>query len=368
MKPKSKASSADDLKEARKELQNAQQLYRNGEYRDSLKAAEAIYTKSPSTAVLILLGAIHFQLRNLSESIFYSQQCLRIESNCAEAYCTMGNCLKEMNDLDSAVNFFKKAIRYNPRFADAYNNLGIALFLSLAPQEAIDTFQVATSLEFSHCDALCNIGSVYKVIGKFNDAKEKFLEAIRINPQCAIGWSNLGGIFNDNGDFEQAVTCYHHAIKIMPNGFADAISNSGNALYNLGKESKDESLIHEAAERYRKALELRSDFALCRGCFGLFCLETGLKSNEEANKQLRQAILQDDTNFDAMNNLAASYYTEGRLDDSLKLCLRVLKRKPNHWCAYNNLGNVLKDKVSVSLCHCLSLYLPHAISFQPPSS
>lgn len=44
--------------------------------------------------ILLRLGGIHFQLRNFSESIFYLQQCVRIEPTCAEAYSNLGNAIK----------------------------------------------------------------------------------------------------------------------------------------------------------------------------------------------------------------------------------------------------------------------------------
>jgi protein O-GlcNAc transferase len=336
-------------KDVHKQITNAFELYKNGEYRNSLQVAEQIYSKAPSNVDNhILLASIQFQLRNLSAAIFYCQQAIRVEPNCAEAFCIMGNCLKEMNDLGSAVNFFHKSIRFNPRFADVYNNLGLALFLSPGnkTKESLEAFQVAASLDPSHCDSLCNIGTVSKMLGRNNFAKEKYLEAIRIQPQCAIAWSNLGGIFVNHGDYSQAVNCYRHALNVMPN-FPDALSNSGNAIFKLGKEdSNNAALVERVAERYEKALSLRPDFALSRACYGLFCFKTGMKSKEDAMKQLRIAILQDDTCFDAMNNLAALYFESGRLDDSLKLLLRVLKRKPEHWCAFNNLGNVLREMVS----------------------
>ena len=72
-------------------VSEAQQLFKISRYRESLKICETLYITRPSNIDnLVLLGAIHFQLRNLSESIFYSQQCLRVDQTCAEAYITIG--------------------------------------------------------------------------------------------------------------------------------------------------------------------------------------------------------------------------------------------------------------------------------------
>ena len=325
-------------------LINAHKHYDDGSYLESLQCAESMYLASPSNVdVLMLLIANHFQLRNLNESIFYAQQCLRVDVACAEAYVSIGNCLKEMKDLPSAVSFFQKAIRYNPHLSIAYSNLGLTFLLMGKAEEAINTLQVAISLDFSNCDALCNLAMAYKSQGRRNEAKTKLLEAICIDPTCAIAFNNLGVLFNSQGEFEQAVDCYEQALEISPL-FVDSISNSGNALYNLAKERRDEDTIQKAKERFERALELRPDFAVARGCYGTFLLETSGMESIDGARHLRMSILQDETCFDAMNNMAALYFGHGAFDDALKLCLRVLKNKPSHWCAYINFGNVLKAK------------------------
>ena len=183
---------------ARKPLLEAQQLYGQCLYIESLKVCESIYVTRPSsTDNLVLMSAIQFQLRNLIESMFYSQQCLRVDQTYAEAFVTIGNCLKEMGKMESALSFFHKAIRYQPRNPDAYNNLGCTLFSNGNVQDAIDAFKLAISLDNRHFDALCNLGNVYKVMKRPNDANKYYLNAIRLNPKCAIAWSNLGGAFND---------------------------------------------------------------------------------------------------------------------------------------------------------------------------
>jgi tetratricopeptide (TPR) repeat protein len=59
-------------------IQKAHNLYSIGRYKEALEHCEVAYdTDAFRTENLLLLGAIHFQLRNYSESIFYNQQCIR---------------------------------------------------------------------------------------------------------------------------------------------------------------------------------------------------------------------------------------------------------------------------------------------------
>jgi protein O-GlcNAc transferase len=71
--------------------------YGQGRYREALQLCEQVYTLDAFRPEnLLLLGAIHFQLRNFSEAIFYNQQCVRVEPTFAEAYSNLGNALKVM--------------------------------------------------------------------------------------------------------------------------------------------------------------------------------------------------------------------------------------------------------------------------------
>lgn len=90
-------------------ISKSQALYNSGTYKEALSCCEKIYEiDTYRTDNLLLLGAVHFQLRNFSESIFYNQQCIRVEPNFAEAYSNLGNALKELGDLKGATQFYLK--------------------------------------------------------------------------------------------------------------------------------------------------------------------------------------------------------------------------------------------------------------------
>jgi tetratricopeptide (TPR) repeat protein len=145
------------------ELQRAQVLFGTGNYRGTVEICERIYfTEACRSDNLLLLGAAHFQLRNFPESIFFCQQTVRVDSNCAEAYSNMGNAFKEMGDLDTAMQFYLQAIKLKPRYSDAYNNLACCYLQQSLFEDAIDTFQMAVLLNPVLIDAHCNLGVLYK--------------------------------------------------------------------------------------------------------------------------------------------------------------------------------------------------------------
>ena len=92
-------------------LEKSHAKYSTGQYTDALEICDIIYdNEAYRTENLLLMGAIHFQLRNFSESIFYTQQCIKVDPNLAEAYSNLGNSLKELGDIKAAVQFYLKVL------------------------------------------------------------------------------------------------------------------------------------------------------------------------------------------------------------------------------------------------------------------
>ncbi|KAJ1456447.1 hypothetical protein M885DRAFT_173801 [Pelagophyceae sp. CCMP2097] len=128
----------------RQRERQAQALYGAGRYQDAISVADEVYAQDACREHnLLLLGAAHFQLRQLPESCFFSQQALRIDPQNAEAFSNLGNALKELGDVRGSVAFFLKAIKCSPRFAAAYNNLAAAHTQLGESQSAKEAYEMA---------------------------------------------------------------------------------------------------------------------------------------------------------------------------------------------------------------------------------
>ena len=316
-------------------LERAHFMYNSGQYKEALMNCEDAYEIDAfRTDNLLLLGAVHFQLRNFSECIFYNQQCIRVDPDHSEAFSNLGNALKELGDIHAAIQFYMKAIKLKPRFSDAYNNLASAHMQLGQLQDAMETYRMAIVLNPGLVDAHSNMGNLHKATGDLETAKKCYLEAIRIKPDFAIAWSNLAGVFKEEGQLNTAVAYYQEAIRICPQ-FADAHSNLGNVLKELGQ-------IGEAISCYEKAIKLRPDFAISHGNLGSCYYDRGDMTG--AIRTFKYAI-QLEPNFpDAYNNLGNALREIEEVDEAINCYRSALRLKPDHPHAYNNLGNAMKDK------------------------
>lgn len=316
-------------------LERAHYMYNCGQYKDALLNCEDAYEVDAfRTDNLLLLGAIHFQLRNFSECIFYNQQCIRVDPSHSEAFSNLGNALKELGDIHAAIQFYMKAIKLKPRFGDAYNNLASAHMQLGQLQDAMETYRMAIVLNPGLVDAHSNMGNLHKATGDLETAKKCYLEAIRIKPDFAIAWSNLAGVFKDEGQYKTAVAYYQEAIRICPQ-FADAHSNLGNVLKELGQ-------LDDAIASYELAIKLRPDFAISHGNLASCHYDRGDMTT--AIRIFKYAI-QLEPNFpDAYNNLGNALREIEEVDEAINCYRAALRLKPDHPHAYNNLGNAMKDK------------------------
>ena len=101
----------------------------------------------------------------------------------------------------------------------------------------------------------------------------------------------------DQGKLDEAVACYRRALELKPD-YAEAHNNLGNAL-------KDQGKLDEAIACYRRALELKPDYA------------------------------------EAHNNLGNAFKDQGKLDEAVACYRRALELKPDYAEAHNNLGDAL---------------------------
>lgn len=157
----------------------------------------------------------------------------------------------------------------------------------------------------------------------------------------SIGTSTTTSMNN----METAIAYYREAIRLSPL-FADAYNNLGNALYFIKQYS-------EAKQCFNKAIELRPDFALAYGNIG--CLQCDLNEISQAIRSLKYAIHLQHIFPDAYNNLGNAYFKFGKekYDLAIEAYRTCLEQKPDHSHAYNNLGNVLKEKVLLKeAIHC----------------
>ena len=122
--------------------------------------------------------------------------------------------------------------------------------------------------------------------GQIERAEDLSRHSLQIYPQSVILLNLLGVILSVQGKFLQAVSSYDKAIELNPN-IAEAHSNRGNALINLGR-------LEEAVSSYDKAIELKPNFAQAYSNLGNALAHLGDVETAVANHRKSISIIPDD--------------------------------------------------------------------------
>jgi len=198
-------------------------------------------------------------------------------------------------------------------------------------------------------------------------ALDFFDRAIARKPDFAEAYSNRGNALREMGRPEKAEASYRKAIAI--NGtFAMAHYNLGNILLarkrfdesaahfkralsanphfteariNLGLACKEAGNLKEAETCYRKALEQRPEMAVCHYNLGNVLLEGGRA--DEAAASYERALAREPEYTEARLNLGAALRDLGRLEEAASCYERALAESSANAQACVNYGAVLRD-------------------------
>ena len=138
-------------------------------------------------------------------------------------------------------------------------------------------------------------------------------------------FSNYGVILQSNSKLQEAELSYRKAIELKPD-YAEAHSNLGIILKDLGK-------FEEAEKSYRKAIELNPDFADAHSNLGLILKDFG--KLKEAEKSTRKAIELNPDFLEAHSNLGSILRALGKLEDA-----RICSKKVMSMRSWSILGSL----------------------------
>jgi tetratricopeptide (TPR) repeat protein len=123
------------------------------------------------------------------------------------------------------------------------------------------------------------LGTALQVQGKLKEAVQAFDKAIQLKPDSAEAYSNRGNALKELGQvehavasYDDAVASYDQAIQLKPD-FAEAYYNRGNGLRDLGR-------LDEAVASYDMAIRIKPDLA------GAYLQLSALKKYQAGDTQI----------------------------------------------------------------------------------
>ena len=241
----------------------------------------------------------------------------------------------KVGKLQEAERFYRTILQSQPLHPDANHNLGLLAVSANKVDKALALFKIA--IEANPKIEQFWLSYIYALIKEkqFDDANkviEKGKNQGVATEKLAEAYSNLGNALQELGRLEKAELSYAKAIVLKPD-FVEAYYNLGNTLKKLIR-------LEEAEASYIKAIALKSDFSQAHNNLGITLKDQGKLAEAEAS--YTQAIALKPDYVDAHNNLGVTLNELGRLEEAELSFKQSIKLKPDFADAYFNLGNVLR--------------------------
>ena len=133
------------------------------------------------------------------------------------------------------------------------------------------------------------------------------------------------------GQLDEAIAHYRKALEIKPD-YAEAHNNLGNALASRGQ-------VDEAIAHYQKALEIKPDYAEAHNNLGMALASRG--QVDEAIAQYRKALEIKPDLAEAHNNLGMALHQQGKVSDAVAHWREAARLQPSQVIPLNQLAWVL---------------------------
>ena len=279
------------------------------------------------------LAKVLVQLGQFSDAALYLSDYTHHRPNDAEGFHLLGTAYTGMSQLSKAVEALKRAIRLKPGDYEIYYDLGSALAKTGKTGEAIEQLDAAEKINPAFADAHYQLALQLRKQGDVPRSKQEMqifqkLKNTENEETTAGNLNNEGNRLLEEGKAREAAEAYRKAVQLDPNN-AQWQYNLSLALARLGdREGQIKAL--------QRALQIDPNVATTHNDLGLAYLSEG-KINE-AEREFRAALEIDPKSAEAQNNLGVVYNQQGKDSEASALFRQATESDPNYARAFVNLG------------------------------
>jgi tetratricopeptide (TPR) repeat protein len=194
-------------------------------------------------------------------------------------YYYLGKSLFGTGDLGRSEQSFRQALELQPNMKGCHFYLGNIAVKNEDYSTAVAEFEAELALSPNSDSVLLNLGQARVKQGDSDGALAAFQRVVELNPEKSEAYMQMAGIYEERGEKEKAEEMYQQVVSLDP-------KNAALSFYNLGVHAWNENRGEEAAQAFRKALELDPSYAashreLARALMGLQDFPGALQHFEE---------------------------------------------------------------------------------------
>jgi tetratricopeptide (TPR) repeat protein len=182
----------------------------------------------------------------------------------SSCYLNRGFALRRLGSKIEALEDCRKASELNPANFKPHLNAALILAQDFEDyEEGLKEFNKALGLNPTSTEVLSSRGLAKMLLGDLSGAEADLRAALSIDPNHVDALCNLGNLYSKQGEFEQAAEVYKKALDIAPQDY-EVRYNLALALRYMGSNHAAESVLRQD----KKALQMwesRSGIQVQRG-------------------------------------------------------------------------------------------------------
>ena len=246
----------------------------------------------------------------------------------AYSFLRAGMANERTGNYPAAVKAYERGLEAEPDNVELLNSMGFALFQQGKSEEAIVSLEKALSVDPQHWKAHNNMALASIDLGEFELAEAHYRESLAIEPQPAI-YNDLGFVLERQGLPHEAADAYRKSLELNP--------ESAAAHYNLASFLARTGEFAEAETHFQAALAKDPS---TQAYTGLGFVQWQQGHADEAIASLQNAIKADPNNATAYENIAAILIEQGKLEEAAATYRQLISNQPSA-AAHQELANVL---------------------------
>jgi Tfp pilus assembly protein PilF len=287
-------------------IEEALNYYEQGDF----AAAEPLFRKmleeEPENLEVLYILSLALQQQNKSEEATkFLNQAIEIQPGNPAFHIALGTSELQAGDLDCAEQAFRKATEIDANLVHAQNGLAI---VELARGRAVDaehSLRLALKVDPENIQALVNMGIALYEQSRSTEAIKYLNKVIGVEPENAAAHAYLGRAFMAQGNAGFAIQCFENALLHR--------KNSTELLHLLGEAQLESDQISEAAETYRKLLQLDGESPVTLA--GLARIEQKLGKPKHAEQMFLRTLRLDSANSGVLFDYCELLLSQGRYEE-----------------------------------------------------
>ncbi|XP_046730253.1 protein O-mannosyl-transferase TMTC2 isoform X2 [Silurus meridionalis] len=311
-------------------MAEAEEAYRN-----------ALYYRGNMADMLYNLGLLLQEGERFSEALHYYKLAIQSRPTLASAYLNTGIILESEGNVEEAKQTFQKCASipdenlkdphaHKSAVTSCLYNLGKLLHEQGQQEEALSMYKEAVKKmprQFAPQSLYNMMGEAYMKLSKFEDAEHWYRESLKAKPDHVPAHLTYGKLLSVMGHKSEAEHYFLKAIKLEP--------TKGTCYMHYGQFLVEQVRIEEAAVMAEKAADLDStDFDVV---FSAAHIHRQASLNEAAERYYKKAADIRPDYAAALMNLGAILHLNGKLAEAEANYLRALQLKPDDLITQSNL-------------------------------